>query len=67
MTRTGYENLCDGYLSGPLRGIEQTARIAFRVALAEDRAAGNQQLGSRFDDAPDRIVSDPAVDLNPIT
>jgi hypothetical protein len=53
--------------SCPLRRFEQAARIPFRVTLAENRVAGDQQLGSRFDDAGDRIVSDAAVHFNPIT
>jgi len=51
----------------PLRRFEQAARIPFRVSLAENRVAGDQQLGSRFDDARDRVVSNTAVYFNPIT
>ena len=51
----------------PLRRFEQSTRILFRAALAENRVAGDQQLGSRFDDARDRVVSNTAVYLNPIT
>lgn len=46
---------------------QQTAGIPLRVACAEHGITGNQQLGSRFDDAGYGIVSDATVYLNPIT
>ena len=59
--------LCGGDPRGSLRRIEQAAGIPFRVAVTENRIAGNQQLGSRFDDAAHCVVSDTAVHFNPIT
>jgi hypothetical protein len=65
--RAGNENLSDRDLGGTLRCLEQAARIPFGVAVAENRVAGDQQLGSRFDDAAHGVVSDAAVHFNPIT
>jgi hypothetical protein len=59
--------LCGRDTGGSLGCIEQAARVPLRVTLAENRVAGDQQLGSRFDDAADGIVSDATVNLNPIT
>jgi len=65
--RAGRELSGCGYPGCTLCCLEQAAGIPFRVTLAENRVAGYQQLGSRFDDAGYRVVSNAAVYLNPIT
>ena len=49
-----------------LRRFQQLTRILLGASCPKHGAAGDQELRSRFDDHGDSIVSDAAVNLNPI-